>query len=165
MTKPTKPIKTGVAIEQLMKRPKCEICGGWGFLLEDCPQAELKVPCPGCGTEQPNAIDKPELETLDYKPENANYVCDTCKDEGVLVQLTETANIGIIGGYTYPCPDCTPEQPNQNLMLLEQADNCIKVTLGLLEQLKPKTEQVEGCIATLKSWQENNLKHLKGAFE
>jgi len=35
----------------------------------------------------------------------------------------------------------------------------------LLNQLMPKTTQVDDCIITHKAWQDNNLKHLKGAFE
>jgi len=43
------------------------------------------------------------------------------------------------------CPDCAEiEQPNQNLMIMQQVDDCI---------------------ITHKAWQDNNLKHLKGAFE
>lgn len=72
------------------------------------------------------------------------------------------------------CPDLdamhlgipnTPEQLNQNTMLLYQTDRVIGVAIGLLGQLKPKTNQVDGCITTLKSWQDNNFKHLKRAFE
>ena len=57
------------------------------------------------------------------------------------------------------------EQPNQNLMIFEQINDSIEVALELLGQLVPKTEQVDGCIRTLKSWQGNNLKYLQKAFE
>lgn len=35
----------------------------------------------------------------------------------------------------------------------------------LLNQLMPRTTHVEDCVITHKSWQDNNLKHLKVAFE
>ena len=57
------------------------------------------------------------------------------------------------------------EQPNQNAMIFTQVNGCIEAAERLLEQLVPKTEQVDGCIVTLKSWQDNNLKHLQKAFE
>ena len=59
----------------------------------------------------------------------------------------------------------TSEQPNLNSMLIGQVNGCIGAAIRLLEQLRPKTEQVDGCITTLKSWQDNNLKHLQKAFE
>ena len=59
--------------------------------------------------------------------------------------------------------------PNQNIMIIEQAEGASKVVLTLLESIEPKTTQQkddkEGCIWTLKGWVDNNLKHLRGAFE
>jgi len=68
-------------------------------------------------------------------------------------------------------PDFTPKNnsPNQNLMIIEQAEGASKVVLTLLESIEPKTTQQkddkEGCIWTLKGWVDNNLKHLRGTFE
>jgi len=55
------------------------------------------------------------------------------------------------------------EQPNQ--MIFEQIEGCCEMIEKLLNQLMPKTTQVDDCIITHKAWQDNNLKHLKGAFE
>ena len=99
-------------------------------------------------------MDKPELETLGYKPE-----CDKCDDTGnVLKPRKDSAGVD-----WEPCPDCL-EQPNSNAMIFTQVNGCIDAAERLLEQLVPKTEQVEGCIITLKSWQKNNLKHLQKAL-
>lgn len=57
------------------------------------------------------------------------------------------------------------EQPNQNLMTFEQIDGCCDIIEKLLKELVPKTEQVASCITTHKSWHDNNLKHLRKAFE
>jgi len=58
-----------------------------------------------------------------------------------------------------------PEQPNQNLMLIEQVKGCVKVAVGLLEQLKPRTDSVDGCIYKLKEWESDYLRILQKAFE
>ena len=70
------------------------------------------------------------------------------------------------------CINCMPEsvekqfeQPNQNLTILEQVDGCVIEAIGLMGLLRPQTENVKSCIATLKSWRDNNLKHLRKAFE
>jgi len=68
-------------------------------------------------------------------------------------------------------PDFAPKNnsPNQNIMIIEQAEGASKVVLTLLESIEPKTTQQkddkEGCIWTLQGWVDNNLKHLKGTFE
>lgn len=86
--------------------------------------------------------------------------CKTCGDTGNIVKpRTGTPSVDY-----EPCPDCT-EQPNSNTMIFEQVNGSIKVAQELLGQLMPKTSQVDGCITTLKSWQDNNLKHLQKAFE
>lgn len=59
----------------------------------------------------------------------------------------------------------TKGEINKNLMIIQQVDGACKVALELLAQITPKTSDAEDCIITLKAWQNNNLKHLKGAFE
>ena len=59
----------------------------------------------------------------------------------------------------------TLEQPNENLMLIEQVRGCVKVAVELLEQLKPKTNSVDGCIYKLKEWEGDYLRILQKAFE
>lgn len=81
--------------------------------------------------------DLTEIETLDYKPEQPT-----------------------VGGSAHP-----PEQPNSNAMIFEQVNGSTEVSLELLRQLKPKTVHVDICMKILKSWQDNNLKHLQKAFE
>lgn len=96
-------------------------------------------------------MDKPELETLDYKPEK----CDRGCCNGANIEQPKNAHLY----------DNCPDQPNSNAMIFEQVNGSIKVAFELLGQLKPKTDHVDGCIITLKSWQNNNLKHLQKAFE
>ena len=87
-------------------------------------------PCNYVNFKQPErSMDKPELETLDYKPE----------------------------------PE--PEQPNPNTMVFEQIEGCCDIIEKLLKELSPQTEDVKGCLITHEAWRNNNLKHLKGAFE
>lgn len=72
------------------------------------------------------------------------------------------------GEWQYAChcdEKITTEQPNPNAMIFEQVNGCCKIIVELLNQLIPKTTHVEDCIITHKAWQDNNFKHLKGAFE
>lgn len=58
----------------------------------------------------------------------------------------------------------TKGELNQNLMIFTQIDGSCKMIYQLLNQLKPKTHDVDDCIITHKAWENNNLKHLRGAF-
>ena len=95
----------------------------------------------------PSKIDKPELETLSYKPKMS------------LKEAEQTAREYFK----------TSEQPDKNALLFEQINGCIKVTVGLLEQLEAKDTnretQKQSCIWTFTGWRDNNLKHLQKALE
>ena len=67
--------------------------------------------------------------------------------------------------YEPPKPSETSTEPNQNLMIFDQINGCCEMIVKLLNQLIPKTAHVEDCITTYNAWRDNNLKHLKGAFE
>ena len=68
-----------------------------------------------------------------------------------------------IGCEISECP--LTEQPNTNAMIFEQVNGCCEMITNLLEQLIPKTTHVVDCAITLKSWQDNNLKHLQRAYK
>ncbi len=59
----------------------------------------------------------------------------------------------------------TSEQPDKNALIFEQIKGCLKITIGLLEQLRPVTDNVKGCIFKLKEWQSDYLRILQKAFE
>ena len=121
-----------------------------------------------------NPVNKPK--TRAKKDKDAGQVseqpkCNTCRDSkklpwthpAVKEQVLDASNGGGIND-EYSCPDCIG-QPNTNAMIFEQINGCQNMTIELLNQLKPRTESVECCIVTLKSWQDNNLKYLQKAFE
>lgn len=121
----------------------------------------------------------PELDTSTIRIVNAckqvlwsfeDHENDTMTTPITLVDACERLNCVInkirnSGGYDV----ADLYEPNQNLMIIEQAEGATKVILELLGQITPyNTDQrgdVQGCIWTLDGWLENNLKHLKGAFE
>lgn len=131
-------------------------------------------------TEQ-RTMDKPEIESLDYKPEQPK--CKMCNDTGRTKVICRPLDEEI--PQYVPCKYCekgkeyfdkvlpdwkkqvrkVPEQPDTNAMIFKQLNGYQNMSIELLGQLKPQTEGVESCIITLKSWQDNNLKHLRGAFE
>lgn len=115
-----------------------------------------------------NTMNQPKLETLDYEPEQPRIdKYDVCRYCGACRAVRPS------GEWQYDCrcyekivpPEQPTEQPNTNAMIFEQVTGSIKVALELLRQLRPMTDDVDGCITTLKSWQDNNLKHLQKAFE
>lgn len=127
--------------------------------------------------------EKPELETLDYKPKIAELekaigsgnVLDILPNGQVRkkVHLAEQPpnNCDCLERpkiYTIECVS-KHEQPNKNLMIFEQVDGCIKTALELLEQIEVDTTDQrgdkQGCIWTLEGWYKHNLKHLRKAFE
>ena len=122
--------------------------------------------CPDCADiEQQNRMNKPELEKLDYKPASAPP--EVKRTTNPIIEPEIRAKNSKDAGQHFQeslCRETEPEQPNQNAMIFTQVNGCIEAAERLLEQLVPKTEQVGGCIVTLKSWQDNNLKHLQKAF-
>lgn len=100
--------------------------------------------------------DQPELETLDYKPENQCKQCNIPKVPCSVRPNQQECDNAMVEGFG---------QPNQNLMIMEQVEGAVKVALGLLEQLTPRTDEVRDCIWTLNGWKEHNFKHLRKAFE
>lgn len=50
-------------------------------------------------------------------------------------------------------------------MIFEQIDGYCKMIDSSFEKLLPQTNDVVDCKKTHKAWVDNNLKHLKGAFE
>ena len=73
--------------------------------------------------------------------------------------------------------DCRTEQPHPcnyvnfkkaeqpNIIIFDQIEGCCDIIEKLLKELTPQTEDVKGCLITHEAWRNNNLKHLKGAFE
>ena len=94
---------------------------------------------------------KETTEQLPRRSHAKECECNKCLNDAM------TAPIVVMG--------FNSEQPNSNAMIFEQINGCQRMTIELLEQLKPNTENVKCCIITLKSWQDNNLKHLQKAFE
>lgn len=84
--------------------------------------------------------------------------CKTCNGNKIIIKKQ--------GDITHhePCPDCQPKQPNKNAMIFDQIDGCCDIIEKLLNELVPKTSQVEGCITTHNSWRDHNLKYLRAAF-
>ena len=79
-------------------------------------------------------------------------------------------NIKKLESLDYRPPDpAANNSPNENIMIISQAEGAVKIVLNLLENLKPKNKQQEddkqGCIWTLRGWKDNNLRHLIAAFE
>ena len=148
--------------------------------------------------------DKPELETLDYKPpgtieqptsappafmgfnsavikpetrvnkaEDAGQhleqpKCKTCEDTREIEEQAECGNT-ILGD----CPECQPDQPNQNLMIIEEIE-------GLMSQVNDKLYLINNGLNSLKLqglkekhkaleeidlFQKNTLFKLRKAFE
>jgi hypothetical protein len=140
-------------------------------------------------------IGKPELETLDYKPEQPKCkTCDVCGEkwsprhfwyckgkkstEQPITSKEEAEEVARelfkVSEQPVGCPDLETahlgipnktEQPNPNAMVFEQIEGCCDIIDKLLKELKPQTDDVKDCMVTHKSWRVNNLKHLKEAFE
>ena len=117
-------------------------------------------------------MDQPEIESLSYEPPTSPSVpmAIPIKVLAETISPEQPKNCNCVESRhlegAIACPDCAKiEQPNQNLMIFEQINGCCEMIVKLLNQLIPKTTHVEDCITTHNAWKDNNLKHLKGAFE
>lgn len=65
--------------------------------------------------------------------------------------------------------EIVPEPPNQNILIIEQAEGVTKVILELLGAIESyntmQRGDVQGCIWTLEGWLNHNLKNLRKVFE
>lgn len=159
-------------LETLSYKPECAITGQPKCNCTDCNiPAEQPASAPPTTLGFNSHVIKPETRV--NKGESAQ--------KGIIDNYGPVAKKRIKAGESNPeqlpgrlhtkgceCGNC-PEQPNQNIMILEQAEGATKVVLELLKQIEPyNTDQrgdVQGCIWTLEGWFNHNLKHLKKAFE
>ena len=100
-----------------------------------------------------SSMDKPEIETLDYKPE-----CKTCADTGT---ISREINDGIS---LESCPDC-PEQPNQNIMIIKTIQSLMTVVNDNLGKLPDSSPLKTMALEEIDLFQRTTLNHLQEEFE
>ena len=110
-----------------------------------CPLKEPLKP-----SQQPICVDKCEQSE-----------CKTCAGKGYLVQVTSTANIGMLGGHTYPCPDC---KPNSNLKIISEIEGLINKAHEKMYKL-PYILQRKQAVDEIDLFKKTTLFELRRSFE
>lgn len=128
--------------------PVCEEQRSCG-VGEKCPECQ-SVSAPPAPMGFNSAVIKPETRVNNGKVAE----CKTCEDtkEKTFETIKMKNGKAYIGKDSINCPDCQPEQPNQNLMIIEEIE-------GLLSQVNDKLNKIEVIFTTEnpKPWQAKDL--------